>query len=58
LERDYLQVVKCIIHNLEFKLPATDEEFVSGSLHDEVEKCQSHLLENPYCKLSGENNEN
>lgn len=40
-----LQIVKCENHNLEFKLPTTEKEFVSGSLHDEVERCQSHLLE-------------
>jgi len=52
-----LQLAKCLSHNLEFQLPTSEDEFVSGKLHDEVEKCQSHLLENPSCKLLGDKNE-
>ncbi len=42
-------IVKCYTHKEIFKLPASDEEFISGSLHEEVEKCQVHSLENPDC---------
>jgi len=52
-----LQVVRCTVHNLEFKLPSSEEEFVSGELHSEVENCQDHILNNPSCKLVGELNE-
>lgn len=52
-----MQLVRCLIHDLEFQLPTTDEEFVSGKLHSEVEICQDHILNNPSCKLVGELNE-
>ena len=42
----WLQIVRCIVHDLVFRLPITDEELVSGNLHDEVERCQSHLNDN------------
>lgn len=45
------------MHELKFKLPTKDEEFTKGTLHDEVEKCQSHLHENPKCKLVGDSDE-
>ncbi len=52
-----MQLVRCIIHNQKFKLPSTEGEFISGSLHDEVVKCQSHLHENPNCNLTGDLND-
>lgn len=52
-----MQVVRCLVHELEFKLPTTDDEFTIGTLHNEVEKCQSHLHENPKCKLVDDSDE-
>lgn len=52
-----MQLVRCLLHDLEFKLPSTEEEFVSGVLHSEVESCQDHILQNPSCKLVGESSE-
>jgi len=54
---DFVQVVRCLVHELEFKLPTTDDEFTIGTLHNEVEKCQSHLHENPKCKLVDDSDE-
>jgi len=51
-----MQIVRCIHHDLEFRLPTTNEEFTSGNLHEEVEKCQLHLHQNPKCRF-GELNE-
>lgn len=42
-------LVKCNTHLISFRLPDTDEEFVSCSLHSEVERCHTHVLENPGC---------
>lgn len=43
--------IHCSVHHTLFKLPTTDEEFSSGGLHGEVEKCQAHILESPDCRL-------
>lgn len=46
-----MQKVHCGVHLISFRLPTSDEEFRSGNLHNEVERCQAHILENPKCKL-------
>ena len=46
-----MQIVKCMIHDVEFRLPTDVEEFTLGKLHQEVESCQLHLEEFPDCKL-------
>jgi len=46
-----MQTVRCPDHDVEFRLPTSDEEFALGKLHQEVENCQLHLIEFPNCKL-------
>jgi len=46
-----MQLVRCSVHDLEFRLPTMEEEFITGKLHDEVERCQCHVEENKECKL-------
>ena len=46
-----MQIVKCTIHNVVFRLPTDVGEFALGELHKEVESCQLHLEEFPDCKL-------
>lgn len=52
-----MKKIHCNVHHTSFTLPTTDEEFNSGSLHDEVEKCQTHIRENPDCRLEEAPNE-
>ena len=37
--------------NLVHKFPITDEEFLSGKMHEDVEKIQAHTEENNDCKI-------
>jgi len=37
-----MEKVRCGIHNIEFLLPTTEKELVSGKLHDDVERFQEH----------------
>ena len=46
-----MELVKCSIHGLEFKIPASKEEFLSGKLHEQVELCVKHHEEFPDCKF-------
>ncbi len=46
-----MQTVRCLIHDVVFRLPTSDDEFVLGKLHSQVELCQLHLVEFPDCKL-------
>jgi len=50
-----MKFVKCIEHGIEFQLPTTKEEFLSGELHDEVLRIQSHNEDNPQCKMKVKN---
>ena len=43
--------LQCLVHNEPFQLPITDEEFLSGKMHEEVEKIQAHTEENNDCKI-------
>ena len=43
--------LQCLVHNETFQLPITDEEFLSGKMHEEVEKIQAHTEENNDCKI-------
>ena len=44
-------VVKCPTHDQEYRLPTTQEEFLSGKFHDQVELCQAHIEVSPDCKF-------
>lgn len=38
-----MQVIQCKIHKIEFQLPSTEDEFVSGELHEQIEcLCEHH----------------
>lgn len=37
-----MQTIRCKIHKIEFQLPTTEEEFVSGSLHESVDFLFEH----------------
>ncbi len=46
-----MKIVKCTKHKIEFQLPTTEEEFLSGKLHDETIRIQLHSEDYPQCKL-------
>ena len=46
-----MELVKCLIHEVEFRLPVTKEEFQEGKLHDQVKLCVKHHEEFPDCKF-------
>ena len=43
--------LQCLVHHETFQLPITDEEFLSGKMHEQVEKIQAHTEENNDCKI-------
>ncbi len=46
-----MEIVRCVKHSIEFQLPTTEEEFLSGKLHDEVLRIQLHNEDYPQCKM-------
>jgi hypothetical protein len=44
-----MQTIHCKIHKKEFQLPTTEEEFLSGSLHENVEFLYEHHEKYPKC---------
>lgn len=46
-----MQAIRCKVHEIEFQLPVTDDEFVAGRLHDEVESLYDHHEMFPDCKF-------
>ena len=46
-----MKTLQCLVHDETFQLPITDDEFLSGKLHEEVERIQSHVDENEDCKI-------
>lgn len=52
-----MQVVKCEKHETKFVLPTLEEEFVSGSLHDDVEHLSGHHEQFPTCRFEEIKNE-
>ena len=46
-----LKKLQCLAHHETFQIPITDEEFISGKLHGDVEKIQAHIEKNPSCKI-------
>ena len=49
--------LKCTFHQISFRLPENEGEFLSGTLHDDLDVCHSHLVENPSCNLEEDDNE-
>ena len=46
-----MQTVKCKKHKIEFQLPTVEEEYVSGSFHDDIELLCSHHERYPKCRF-------
>lgn len=46
-----MQTIQCKIHKTEFQLPSTEEEFLSGTLHMEVEFLCEHTERYPKCRF-------
>jgi predicted house-cleaning noncanonical NTP pyrophosphatase (MazG superfamily) len=46
-----MQLVECSEHNIKFKIPNSDEEYLNGKLHEEVEKLCEHKELHKTCKF-------
>lgn len=44
-----MQIIQCNTHNVNYTLPTTDVEFISGKFHDDVISCDEHLCQNHDC---------
>jgi len=42
---------KCNIHGIVAQIPTTDDEFLHGKFHQDVEKCHNHHEEFPKCRF-------
>lgn len=40
---------KCNIHDITVEIPNTDDEFLSGKYHQDIERCYNHHEEFPNC---------
>jgi hypothetical protein len=48
---EYMKQIQCTKHKIEFQLPTTEEEFLSGNLHDQIEAIWEHSEKSPKCKF-------
>ena len=48
---EYMKQIQCTKHKTEFQLPTTEEEFLSGNLHDQIEAIWEHSEKSPKCKF-------
>ena len=46
-----MRKLRCVVHDNTFQIPITDEEFLSGTMHEDVERIQAHVDENHNCKI-------
>ena len=46
-----MKKLQCLAHHETFQIPITDEEFLSGKLHGDVERIQAHIEKNHSCKI-------
>jgi len=46
-----MKIIKCTKHNVEFQLATTEEEFLSGELHNEIMSIQEHIEKYPQCRM-------
>ena len=46
-----MRKLRCLVHYYTFRIPITDEEFISGELHEDIERIQAHIEENHNCKI-------
>lgn len=38
-----MKIVRCNVHNVNYRLPTTESEFLLGRLHNDVISCNEHL---------------
>lgn len=48
---EYMKQIQCTKHKTEFQLPTTEEEFLSGTLHQQVEDICEHHERYPKCRF-------
>jgi hypothetical protein len=48
---EYMKQIQCTKHKTEFQLPTTEEEFLSGTLHEQVEDICEHHERYPKCRF-------
>ena len=48
---EYMKQIQCTKHKIEFQLPTTEEEFLSGTLHEQVEDICEHSERYPKCRF-------
>ena len=48
---EYMKQIQCTKHKTEFQLPTTEEEFLSGTLHQQVEDICEHSERYPKCRF-------
>jgi len=46
-----MKLMYCVTHKIEFQLPTTEEEFLSGTLHGYVEDICEHHERYPKCRF-------
>ncbi len=46
-----MNTIYCTKHKTEFQLPTTEDEFLSGTLHQQVEDICEHSERYPKCKF-------
>ena len=46
-----MKSIQCLKHKIKFQLPTTDEEFLLGHLHDQIEAIWKHAEKSPQCKF-------
>ena len=46
-----MKKIMCLIHKIDLELATTEEEFLSGKLHDETIRIQEHIEDFPQCKM-------
>jgi hypothetical protein len=51
-----MQTIQCKKHKSKFQLPTTEDELLSGMLHDEIEYLCEHRERYPKCRFQGVKN--
>jgi len=49
-----MQQIACKKHSLLLTIPITNEEFLSGKYHQDIERCQLHHKQYPECRFESE----
>ena len=48
---DSMDTVQCVTHNIEFKIPVTEKEYISGEFHHVVINLEKHIEMKKDCKF-------